>query len=266
MALIIHLSDLHFGPKFNTRLSELILQDVIESKPDLTILSGDFTMRGRASEYEQARAYLAQLPEPVFAIPGNHDQPLAMELGVMWERARRPWKRYTEYIREHVDSSIELPGIFVVGVNSNHPVIPGGIWSARQRSFVTTEFARARRDACKIFVTHHHLDWNGKWRPFGTWFPTTQLRWLAKLGVELILNGHTHVPLTTQTAEGIVIAQAGTSMSARVRHGHGNAYNRIKISPAQLGVEVMRYDSAVDRFVRASEKLFERQGRQETTG
>jgi 3',5'-cyclic AMP phosphodiesterase CpdA len=264
MALIVHLSDLHFGPKFNTHLSELILEDIRQTKPDLTILSGDLTMRGRASEYEQARAYIAELPPPVFTIPGNHDQPLAMEAGVMWQRATRPWKLYTEYIREQVDSSIELPGLFVVGVNSNHPIIPGGIWSVAQRAFVTQEFARAPSDACKIFVTHHHLEWNGKWRPFGTWFPTAQLQWLSKLGVELILNGHTHVPLTTQTAQGIVIAQAGTSMSTRVRHGHGNAYNRILIERSALTIRVLRYDETVDRFVQFDVKSFTRKGVQES--
>jgi 3',5'-cyclic AMP phosphodiesterase CpdA len=263
MTTIFHLSDLHFGPKFNRHLSELILQDIRDAGPDLTILSGDFTMRGRAGEYEEARAYVEQLPKPVFTIPGNHDQPLAMEPGVMWERATTPWKRYTKYIFATVDSSMELPGIFVVGVNSNHRIIPGGIWSGKQRAFINREFSRAPKEACKIFVTHHHLDWDGKWRPFGTWFPTAQLDWLAKLGVELILNGHTHVPLTTRTAQGIVIAQAGTSMSTRVRHGHGNAYNRIVIRPDTLTVDVMTYDSNADRFLQKNTKTFTRHGAQE---
>lgn len=265
MPTIFHLSDLHFGPKFNARLSELLLQDIRDAKPDLTILSGDFTMRGRVNEYQEARAYIEQLPKPVFTIPGNHDQPLAMEPGVLWERATTPWKRYTKYIRAAVDSSLELPGIFVVGVNSNNRLIPGGLWSGAQRAFIRREFSRAPRGACKIFVTHHHLDWGGKWRPFGTWFPAVQLDWLAKLGVELILNGHTHVPLTTRTAQGIVIAQAGTAMSTRVRHGHGNAYNRITIRPAELTVGVMTYDSEADRFLQKYIKTFPRHGAQETT-
>ena len=145
-----------------------------------------------------------------------------------------PWKQYTKYIHTSVDESIELANIFVVGVNSNHPILPGGIWSSGQRKFIEHEYRRAPPGACKIFVTHHHLAWNGKYRPFGQWFPNADLSWLGKLGVELILNGHTHVPLTMQTGQGIVIAQAGTSMSSRVRHGHGNAYNRIVIQSNSL--------------------------------
>ncbi len=258
MITLFHLSDLHFGPKFNARLAELILQDVYAAKPDLTILSGDFTMRGRVEEYKQARAYLEQLPKPIFTIPGNHDQPLGMTVGVLWERMTTPWKNYQKHIHKVVDASFEMAGVFAVGVNSNHPVLPGGIWSSKQRAFIENEFRRAPNDACKIFVTHHHLEWNNNYRPFGTWFPTAQLNWLDKLGVELILNGHTHVPLTTQTAQGIVIAQAGTSMSGRVRHGHGNAYNRIVIQPDALTIQIMGYDVDADRFVPRSEKIFPR--------
>ncbi len=256
MSLLFHLSDLHFGPKFNTRLSELILQDVCDAKPDLTILSGDFTMRGRVNEYEQAHAYIEQLPKPIFTIPGNHDQPL--HPSGLPERLTNPWNRYKKFIHNTVDSSIAIGDLFVVGVNSNHRIIPGGIWSSQQRAFIEQEFSRVPKNVCKIFVTHHHLEWNGKYRPFGTWFPTAQLTWLARLGVELILNGHTHVPLTLQTAQGIVIAQAGTSMSGRVRHGHGNAYNRIVISPNQLSVQVMGYEADADRFIQRSENIFSR--------
>jgi 3',5'-cyclic AMP phosphodiesterase CpdA len=213
-------------------------------------------MRGRINEYQAARAYIAQLPKPLLTIPGNHDQPLHLR-GIP-ERLTNPWRRYKEFIHETVDASLQLDDIFVVGVNNNNRVFPGGIWTNAQREFIRQEFSRAPQDACKIFVTHHHLEWGGKYRPFGQWFPTAQLNWLKQLGVELILNGHTHVPLTVQTAQGIVIALAGSSMSTRVRHGHGNAYNRIVIEPHALTVQVMGYDEKADRFVQRSEKIFSR--------
>lgn len=256
MSSVFHLSDLHFGPKFNAHLSELILQDILDAKPDLTILSGDFTMRARVPEYEQARVYLDRLPRPIFAIPGNHDQPLHPR--AIPERLASPWRQYQKYIHPTVDATFELPNLFVVGVNSNHRLLPGGMWSSAQRAFIEESFRRAPADACKIFVTHHHLEWSGKLRPFGTWFPTAQLNWLGRLGVELILNGHTHVPLTMRTTQGIVIAQAGTSMSTRVRHGHGNAYNRILIHPDTLTVQIMAYDADADRFLHKSEVTFPR--------
>lgn len=256
MSLLFHISDLHFGPKFNAHLSERVLEDIVRAQPDLTIISGDFTMTARETEYAQAREYLARLPKPVVTIPGNHDQPLAFSAA--WERVSRPWARYTRYISPMIDVRFEMPGIFVVGVNDNHPIVPGGIWSFSQRKWIAQEFASAPQDACKIFVMHHQLNWDGKWRPFGQWFPNAHLAWLKRLGVELALNGHTHVPLSIQSAHGIVIAQAGTSMSSRVRHGHGNAYNQITITPESLTVQVMGYDDQSDRFVLRSEKTFPR--------
>ncbi len=261
MSKLFHLSDLHFGPKFQSHLSELILQDVIEEKPDLTILSGDFTMRARVSEYEEARDYIAKLPKPILTIPGNHDQPL--HASGMFERLTNPWNRYKTYINSTTETSFEGADVFVVGVNSNNRIVPGGIWSSGQRAFVEKEFTRAPKGLCRIFVSHHHVEWNGKYRPFGTWFPTSQLNWLRRLGVELILNGHTHVPLTIQTAQGIVIAQAGTSMSGRVRHGHGNAYNRIQIQPEAITIQIMGYDATSDRFTQTGEKTFARGTAQE---
>jgi 3',5'-cyclic AMP phosphodiesterase CpdA len=195
-------------------------------------------------------------------IPGNHDQPLHAS-GIP-ERLTNPWRRYKTYINDAVEVSFQGTDIFVVGVNSNNPIVPGGIWSSAQRAFVEKEFERAPLRLCKIFVTHHHIEWSGRYRPFGTWFPTSQLNWLKRLGVELILNGHTHVPLTIQTAQGIVIAQAGTSMSGRVRHGHGNAYNRIRIEPDAMTIQIMGYDAKSDRFAQIGETTFARQRAQET--
>src|SRR5689334_19839393 len=150
MATVFHLSDLHFGPNFNAHLAELILQDIRNAKPDLTILSGDFTMRARVEEYEQASAYIQKIPKPTFTIPGNHDQPLAREFGTLWERATTPWKRYTTYIHNTIDRTLEMSGLFIVGVNSNHRLFPGGIWSEEQRAYIDREFRRAPQDTCKI--------------------------------------------------------------------------------------------------------------------
>jgi 3',5'-cyclic AMP phosphodiesterase CpdA len=257
VTILFHLSDLHFGPKFNAHLSELVLEDILARKPDLTIISGDFTMRGREEEYEQASAYLQQIPKPVLTIPGNHDQPLYASAA--WERLTTPWARYTHYIHETVDASLELPGLFVVGMNDNHPILPGGIWSSAQRAWMRQEFGRASAGTCKILVMHHQLHWNGNYRPFGHWFPNLHLDWLKRLGVELILNGHTHIPITVRTAQGIVIAQSGTTMSGRVRHGHGNTYNRITIAPDSICVELMGYDKGADKFLLRSDERFPRQ-------
>ncbi len=255
--ILFHLSDLHFGPKFNASVSELVLQDILRTKPDLTVLSGDFTMRGRVEEYEQARAYIERIPPPRLTIPGNHDQPLYLR--AMWERVTRPWARYQKYIHATADSRVEIPGAYVVGINDNRPILPGGFWSHEQRAWMQAEFARAPRGACKILAMHHQLNWNNRRRPFGQWFPTAHLNWLKTLGVELVLNGHMHIPVIVRSAQGIVLAQAGTSMSTRLRHGHNNAYNLITLTPAEIRVQALEHDSSQNKFLPSQEYVFPRE-------
>ncbi len=257
--ILFHLSDLHFGPLFNRHLADLLLDKIREAHPDLVIVSGDWTMRGRISEYEEARAYLQQLPPPVLTIPGNHDQPLHMA-GLL-DRLVRPWGRYRRFIYPETDTVFQSPGLFVIGLNDNHNIIPGGIWSTRQRRWMETELRAAPEIACKILVMHHHLLWEGKWRPAGQWFPTRTLNRLAALGVELILSGHTHIPVVRETPQGIVIAQSGTTMSGRTREGHGNTFNRIEITPDSIDIIVFAYDSISDSFTVRNRSAFPRRNK-----
>jgi 3',5'-cyclic AMP phosphodiesterase CpdA len=256
MTTIVHLSDLHFGPKLVDHLADVILEELKAANPDLLVVSGDWTMRGRVSEYERAREYLLKLPKPLLTIPGNHDQPL--HLAGVYERMTRPWARYQTFINRDTDTVYQGNGLFVIGLLDSHQIVPGGIWSRKQQLWIESQLKAAPADVTKVLVMHHHLLWEGKWRPAGQWFPTRTLNRLAALGVELILNGHTHVPIARETPQGIVIAQCGTTMSSRTRHGHGNTYNRIEIAPGAITIHLHEYDSALDRFVPKMESTFAR--------
>lgn len=213
-------------------------------------------MRGRVSEYEQARAYMRKLPKPIFTIPGNHDQPL--HWGGLVERLTQPWARYKSFIQAETDTVFQSPGLFVLGLNDNHRIIPGGIWSASQRRWMESELRAAPSTSCKILVMHHQLFWGGKWRPAGHWFPARTLNRLSALGVELVLNGHTHIPLALATPQGVIIAQSGTSMSSRTRNGHGNTYNHVEIDEGRIDVEIRAYEADAGRFVKRINSSFPR--------
>jgi 3',5'-cyclic-AMP phosphodiesterase len=47
--------------------------------PDAVLVSGDLAEHGSPVEYERVRELLAPLPMPVVAIPGNHDDPEAVD-------------------------------------------------------------------------------------------------------------------------------------------------------------------------------------------
>lgn len=256
MPTLVHLSDLHFGPHHNSHLDEIILRDIAALNPDAVIVSGDFTMRARECEFEQARDFLSRIDRPTLSIPGNHDQPILPVTDAI-ERFTHRFARYEKYIHQHIDSVLQIDGLFVAGLNDNRPILPGGFWSREQRAWLIDQLTRAPREAVKVIATHHQLVWQG-WRPAGFWRAEQTLDFLARAGVELVLNGHTHVASAEQSAQGIVVARAGTATSGRLRHGNANAYNLIQIDERQIAVFVRGFDERADAFVSARAFTFPR--------
>lgn len=258
MPTLIHLSDLHFGPGYLSHVGQVILKEIVTLSPDAVVVSGDFTMRARHTEYQAAREYLNKIARPTLTIPGNHDQPLLAPV----ERLVSPFSRYQKHIHADTDVTLVTGGLFIAGLNDNRRILPGGFWSGTQREWLTAQFASAPRGAVKIVATHHQLMWEGKARPAGFWFPSRALAFLARRGVEIVLNGHTHVPSAAQSPEGIVVARAGTATSARTRHGNSNAYNLITVEEKQISVFVRQYDERNDAFVAARAYTFPRHSRE----
>lgn len=256
MPILIQLSDLHFGPSYVPKLGEAILEDIKTINPDVVVVSGDLTLRARHSEFQRAHEYLGRISKPTLVIPGNHDQVIFNPL----ERLVSPLARYRKHIHPQIDSSLDANGFFIVGLNDNRPILPGGFWSRAQREWLEREFARAPRGAARVLATHHQLEWSG-WRPAGFWYPTRTLASLARCGVELVLNGHTHIPSAIQTSEGIVIVRASTATCTRTRHEQGNSYNLITLDQKEISVCVRRYDPHGQRFIAAQASTFPRRVR-----
>jgi len=264
MPTLIQLSDLHFGPHHHAHLDEIILHDIAALNPDAVIVSGDLTMRARHCEFEQARGFLTRIHQPTLVVPGNHDQPILTPADWL-ERFTNQFARYEKHIHNGIDSVLKIDSLFVVGLNDNHPILPGGFWSREQRAWLNDQLAHASRESIKVIVTHHQLIWQGL-KPAGFWRAERTLDFLARAGVELVLNGHTHVANAEQSAQGVVVARAGTATSPRLRHGNANAYNLITIDEKQIAVFVRAYDERADAFVSARGFTFARKNRRGDPG
>ena len=116
MARLVHLSDLHFGAH-DERLVEAVEESIDELKPELVVISGDFTQRAKTEQFEEACSFLERLQNAgheVLGVPGNHDVPLYDVL----RRFLSPLARYRRFIDDNLCPFVELPGIAVLGVNT----------------------------------------------------------------------------------------------------------------------------------------------------
>ncbi|MSR22212.1 MAG: 3',5'-cyclic-nucleotide phosphodiesterase [Gemmatimonadetes bacterium] len=256
MLTIVHGSDLHFGKPHDQGVALAFLESARQLRPDLIVLSGDFTQRAKVREYQAARDFLRRLPSvPLVVTPGNHDVPLYRVV----ERLFAPYRNYRAFIRDELDTVTRLPGITVVSLNSSEPyrAIVNGRIGRDQLSFARKTFESAPKGDVKAVVAHHHLapapDYEG-----GHPLPGGGkiLETLQEMGVELVMGGHLHrayignsldVLPGTSRDPGIVIVQSGTTTSrrGRARERARNSFNCIRIDGSCLEVtHYMHFEEA----------------------
>ena len=158
MTRILHLSDPHFGA-MDIRVSESFLSRAAEMKPDLTILSGDLTMRARRGELAAASAFVERLPKPMLLIPGNHDIP---SFNQPIDRFFSPFARYRETFGEELEPELRMGGLHVVSLNSSrafgfHSDWSEGRLSRKQLAKMREKFLSFPGGDFRILVLHHPL-------------------------------------------------------------------------------------------------------------
>ena len=249
MPRIIHLSDLHFGAH-EPHLVEAVEARVHEEKPDLVVISGDFTQRARTEQFEQACAFLERLRDAghdVLGVPGNHDVPLYDVL----RRFFSPLTRYKRYIDDVLCPFHELPGATVLGINTARSfTFSDGRISHEQMEFIRDTFARSDTKALRVLVTHHPLFALpvGDGAELGKAVGRSELALdaIQGAGVDLLLAGHNHRAsthdardLVTRAGSALVV-QAGTATSHRLRDEE-QSFNRIDIDGDSVTVTVQSW-------------------------
>jgi 3',5'-cyclic AMP phosphodiesterase CpdA len=237
MARLIHLSDLHFGAH-DQRLVDAVAERVDEEKPDLVVVSGDFTQRARTEQFKEACDFLERLNDAghdVLAVPGNHDVPLYD----VFRRFLSPLTRYKRYIDDTLCPVHELPGVTVVGINTARSLtFSDGRINEEQMKFIRETFSRSDPKALRVLVTHHPLfalpvgETGEVKRAVGR--SDLALDAAAESGVDMLLAGHHHTA-STHSARDLVtragpalVVQAGTATSIRLRD-ESQSFNRIDI-------------------------------------
>lgn len=215
MRRLLHISDLHFG-KTDVSVIDALLLEAKTLEPNLVIVSGDLTQRARRGQFAEAAEFLARLPCPFLAVPGNHDIPL-YHLSL---RFFQPLRAYKRYIESQTEPAYEDSEIMVAGLNTatRWRWVEGRLGSGQIRR-VKKLLRNTPPSAIKVLVMHHP--------------PDEQMRDVERVLGEcpdLVLSGHLHKNAAERHSSGVVFVSAGTATSTRLR-GERNTFNVIDLVP-----------------------------------
>lgn len=254
MARIAHLSDLHFGAHDPAVVAgaEAWLN---AARPDLVVVSGDFTQRATSDQYREAGAFLDRIEAAGLAtlsVPGNHDVPLYDFV----ERFARPLHRYRRYIDDDLCPWFESARLAVLGINTARSLtFKDGRISHAQMAIIRGRFRDVPADRTRILVTHHPLFE----MPIGEAGEASEavgrdeeaLLAVADAGVHILLAGHFHRSFTqsarrmVKNAGPALVIQAGTATSTRLRDGEMQSFNLIHARRNdEVEVRVIAWDGA----------------------
>jgi 3',5'-cyclic AMP phosphodiesterase CpdA len=243
LTLLMHISDLHFGPPIRRDRVEALEHAVSELRPDLVVASGDFVQRADfPGQFVDAQLFLRRLRAPVLPVPGNHELPLLNPV----VRLLQPYARYLKYIHPELEPEHRARDVHVMAVNSTKPyLIHNGLTTVRQLEQLGARIARHPDAGTRVVATHHPLArLDGVRSQPQAWSGRT-LRGFACAGVDLVLSGHFHSFRVLRASNGcrglsreIYLVFSGSTTSCRVRkpHHRGNGFATIAVGPGEFRV------------------------------
>ena len=262
MRTLLHLSDIHFGPKHLPAAAAAVEALAGAARPDVIVVSGDLTQRAKPAQFRAARAFVDRLPAPVVFAPGNHDVPLWR----FWERTLAPFGAWRRHFAPELERHYEDAELAIVAVTTAFAwTTKHGRLGRGQLAELERRLAAAPSGAARVVVAHHPLVAAAE---LGS-EPVSggagrALALLAAHGVELVLAGHLHHGFVLAPAPGApAVVHCGTSTSSRGRGGEAeaNTLNSIEIGAAQLTVSRRRFDPARGEFVEIEARRWARDRR-----
>lgn len=234
------ISDTHIsrsrGP-FNLHVYNMGIEQVNNIKDvDLYLHLGDITQNGTLLEYEYAMEQFKKF-KPIsecqlMSIIGNHD---AMNVGyLLFEEMIG--KRHYEY---------EDDDVYVIGIDSTKPDLPGGIIHHNVIEAVRKRLEEPKREnKFKIVCFHHQLipiPYTGKERS-AIDDSGDMLKMLLEAKTDLVLNGHRHhsnLYTVSSSEKDLYIFNAGTFCCNKTRYRDLFTYSIIDIEENNLTFKII---------------------------
>ncbi|MBX5321175.1 metallophosphoesterase [Candidatus Bathyarchaeota archaeon A05DMB-3] len=220
--LLVHLSDLHCGPKFKEETFLEAIDEINALNPDVAIVTGDLTEDGLIGEFKEAKRYLALIKcKRLIVGSGNHD-------------ARTTGYLLFPKFFGNPSSVTKIDDIAIIMLNSSRPDRDDGEIGYNQGLWMKNQLENCK-DAFKIIALHHHLipvPDTGMERNIVS--DAGDLLWtLTKYGFNLVLCGHRHRPWTWTLGK-LMIIHAGTVSTDRLRGFYQNTYNIIQVEGEKI--------------------------------
>ncbi len=265
---ILHISDLHLGRGATSEPLTALLELIPGLAPEILVVTGDLTHRGRRAELERAHELLNSFDLPLLAVPGNHDIPYAFPS--RFTRTREEWER----VFGTTEPTYTSNRLAVVGLNSVRPWRhQGGALEPSQLDGLTSKLEGAQIGALRTAALHHHLaapPWRASHkRPLHQ--RDLALQRLASAGVELVLSGHVHQGAVAERREfevserdrlpSLVLATApGFGRPRPRRRGEALGFNVYESDQASISIGTWSWD--VRGYTEIGRRTFQRDSTQ----
>ena len=266
---MVHVSDPHFGDVADLHKIAAVENLVPDLEPDVTVISGDLTLRARHGEFQAARLFVRELERtgPVFVIPGNHDVQ-------WWWRPFIPFAsqaKYTKFRRHFgpvLTPTMDLTEAIIAGAQTAHGIAWGSL-TPRLRDLavkghlrkeearrVKSLFAKAGSEQTRVLVLHHNMLRGQLSERMGLARWRRAQRHIVDTGADVVLCGHDHQE-KVDMLEGVVVSCAGT-ISQSSRGGRRSAFHRLCFEDDSIQVEIYVWEPKQRLFKRSDIAVFAR--------
>ena len=223
---IVQISDIHVGSQFREEIFDNVVDEVNDLGPSAILVTGDLTNEGLMKEYEKCKAKFSKFEaEKIITISGNHDY---RNTGYLLFKKYFPF----DSVNELDDNTV------LITLGTARPDRDEGEVGYRQNLWLERTLKKYEKKN-KIVAMHHHL----------VGVPDTGtdritvidagdvLRTALSGKVDLVLCGHKHRPWIWNFGN-LLIANAGTASSERMRGLFENTFNIITIEKNKIKVDL----------------------------
>jgi 3',5'-cyclic AMP phosphodiesterase CpdA len=184
---------------------EQTLDRLAEENLDFLLVPGDMTQHGEAANHAWIAERFAQLPYPVYVIPGNHDIPVLEknEQSIAPQEFPHFYRMfgYEDPSRPYYTQQI-LPGVRLIGLNSNTFDGDGkqiGRMDDEQLDWLRNTLAKSQEEVVMVMIHHNVLEHlpNQSTQTLGKRYmlenASELLSILRSYNVNLVFTGHLHI-------------------------------------------------------------------------